>query len=860
MFSRHGGNTSMLARQAGIDKTAIVDFSASINPLGPPEYIRRIISRNIEQLCHYPDPESSTLIEAIARNLGIDRVQLVLGNGSTEIMYALPRALEKERAVIVVPSYSAYVAASRLAGREIDTLPLEESDGFKLNLSELAVRLRGDEIVFIGQPNNPTGICVPPHDLLRLVKTNPHTFFIIDESFAEFIDGYQSLVGCEAENIIIVRSLSMFYAIPGLRLGFAWASPDICRKLSRYILPWSVNTLAQEVGAAVIADREYGDETRRCVAELRQELEQQLSAIKGLHVFPGEANLLFVKIDSGLKTSRSLADLLMEDGIAIRVCDNFEGFADCGMFFRLAVRTREENTRLVQLLKRHLSGGRSSGKNKKYFSLMLQGTASNAGKSVLTSALCRILLQDGLRVAPFKAQNMSLNSYVTRDGLEMGRAQVVQAQACRLDPDVRMNPVLLKPSSGMGCQIIVNGKPVANMTVGQYVDYKALAWPAVTAAYDSLSAEYDGIILEGAGSPAEVNLKQHDIVNMRMARYADSPVLLAGDIDRGGVFASFIGTLEVMAEWERRLVAGFVVNRFRGIQSMLGDALAYTEAHTGKPVFGVVPYLPHLGLPEEDSVSFKSGLYDSEAPSGEHIDIALIDLPHISNFTDFEPFLGEPDVHLHIIRHAKELDAVKERIAALILPGSKNVMTDLDYLLQSGMADRIKNIADKSSSEIIGICGGFQMLGQSIVDPYSIESDGRDTRGLGLLSMTTTLEKDKTLIRRKAVHEKSGLEVHGYEIHHGRSSSGQKTVLRLEKGDRICASSPDSMIWGTYLHGIFDADPFRRWFIDQLRLRRGLVSVDRVVAPYDLEVALDRLADTVRQGLDMERIYRLLKL
>ncbi|MCJ7603268.1 MAG: cobyric acid synthase [Desulfobulbaceae bacterium] len=860
MFLGHGGNISMLAGQAGKSKAEIVDFSASINPLGPPEYIRRIISRNIEQLCHYPDPGSTTLLEAIAQSLNLGKSQLVLGNGSTEIIYAVPRALEKKRAVIPVPCYSDYAAASRLAGLEVDTVLLLERDGFKLNLSELAARLRGDEIVFLGQPNNPTGLTVANNELRHLVESNPQTFFIIDESFAEFIDGYWSVACWNAANLIMIRSLTKFYAIPGLRIGFACAAPDICRRLNRYILSWTVNTLAQEVGAAVVGDREYGDESKRQVAELRQELEQKLRSIKGLHVFAGQANFLLVKIDSGA-TARCLADLLMQDGVAIRVCDNFDGFADRGkFFFRVAVKTRDENSRLVQLLARHLDGRRQTKTKRKGFSLMLQGTASNAGKSVLTAALCRILLQDGLRVAPFKAQNMSLNSYVTRDGLEMGRAQVVQAQACKLDPDVRMNPVLLKPSSDMGSQVIVNGRPVANMTVGQYIAYKPKAWQAVTAAYDSLSAEYDGIILEGAGSPAEVNLKHHDIVNMRMARYARSPVLLAGDIDRGGVFASFVGTMEVMAEWERKLVAGFVVNRFRGNQSLLHDAFHYTEAHTGRPVFGVVPYLPHLGLPEEDSVSFKSGLYDAEAPAGEHIDIALIDLPHISNFTDFEPFLAEPDVYLHIIRHPQELEAIKDKVAALILPGSKNVMTDLDYLQQSGIAECIKKIAEGGSSEIIGICGGFQMLGQSIVDPYSIESDSRDISGLSLLNMTTTLEKDKTLTRRAAVHAQSGLEVHGYEIHHGRSSTGQKMVLQVEKGERICASSADSMIWGTYLHGIFDADPFRRWFIDQLRRRRGLVSLGRVIAPYDLEAAFDRLADTVRNGLDMERIYRLLNL
>ena len=244
---------------------------------------------------------------------------------------------------------------------------------------------------------------------------------------------------------------------------------------------------------------------------------------------------------------------------------------------------------------------------------MLQGTSSNAGKSVLTAALCRILLQDGIRVAPFKAQNMSLNSFIDRSGGEMGRAQVVQAQACRLEPDVRMNPILLKPNSDTGCQVIVRGKPVGNMRVGEYVDYKPQAFAAAKECYDALAAEFDAIVLEGAGSPGEVNLKSHDIVNMRMAEYAAAPVLVVGDIDRGGVFASFVGTMEVLAPWERKRVAGWIVNRFRGDASLLGPALDYTLQHTGRPVLGVVPYLAQLGLPQEDSVEFKSGALDQPA-------------------------------------------------------------------------------------------------------------------------------------------------------------------------------------------------------------------------------------------------------
>ncbi len=480
--------------------------------------------------------------------------------------------------------------------------------------------------------------------------------------------------------------------------------------------------------------------------------------------------------------------------------------------------------------------------------LMIQGTTSDAGKSVLVAALCRILLQDGWRVAPFKAQNMSLNSFVTRDGLEMGRAQVVQAQAARLDPDVRMNPVLLKPSSEVGSQVVVMGRPRGNMSVAEYVRYKDEVWRTVREAYDGLAAEFEVVVLEGAGSPGEVNLKAHDIVNMRMARHARAPVLLAGDIERGGVFASLVGHYEVMEPWERDLLAGYLINRFRGDPSLLGPALDFMKERTGRPVLGVIPYIHDLGLPQEDSVGFKSGLFQRSRPEGDHVEIAVIDLPHIANFTDIEPLLAEPDVFVRVVDRPAGIG----RPDAVILPGSKNVIADTAFLHRSGLADAIQRLAG-SGTEVIGICGGFQMLGRRIADPHRIEGGG--TRpGLGMLPVTTVLDPDKTLVQKRAVHAESGLPVHGYEIHHGRTESHALPALE-GAGD---AGARQGNVWGTYLHGIFDSDPFRRWFIDRLRQRRGLAPLGEIAATYDLEPALDRLAESVRRHLDMEAVYRLL--
>jgi len=464
---------------------------------------------------------------------------------------------------------------------------------------------------------------------------------------------------------------------------------------------------------------------------------------------------------------------------------------------------------------------------------------------------------DGVRVAPFKAQNMSLNSFVTRDGGEMGRAQVVQAQACRLDPDVRMNPILLKPSSDTGCQVILRGQPLANMDVAGYDAYKTKAVAAVRECYDSLATDFDAVVLEGAGSPGEVNLKDRDIVNMAMARHAEAPVLLVGDIDRGGVYASFVGTMEVLAEWERRLVAGFVVNRFRGDASLLDSAHDYTLQHTGRPVFGVVPYIRDLGLPDEDSVEFKKGATHNRAAVAGGVEIAVVDLPHISNFTDFDALLTEPDVSLRVVREPGRLG----RPDAVVLPGSKNTIGDLAYLRTTGLAAEVIALAQSGDAEIIGICGGFQMLGRSVADPASVESTRSRVEGLGLLDVETVFEPEKTLRRVETVHEPSGCTVVGYEIHHGKTGAGGLTpIVTSPDGEVIGVAGSDDRIWGTYLHGIFDADAFRRWFVDRLRVRRGLAPVGAVCGTYDLEPGLDRLAAVVRESLAMDRVYGLLGL
>ncbi|MEW6531353.1 MAG: cobyric acid synthase [Thermodesulfobacteriota bacterium] len=851
---KHGGNLRRMAVASGLPEEAVLDFSANINPLGPPEWLRAVVSSALSRVVHYPDPECTQLKAAAGDRFGVSAAEVLAGSGSTELIFLLARVAGRRRAVIPVPSYNDYAASAELAELHVERLLLRAESDFCVDYDELDRCLSADDLVFLGHPNNPTGLPLDRRAILDLAARHPQTLFVIDEAFADLADGAESFLASRLQNMVVLVSLTKTYAIPGLRLGCAVADSGLVRSIEAVQPPWSVNSIAQAVGCTALRDRKYVEQSRNFVREQRVRLQALLEELPDIKVYPGTANFLLLKLERTGITGTRVAERMLKDGIGIRCCGNFDGLDD--RYIRVAVRTADENQRLVDSLYRAMGKHPRATKPPRARCIMFQGTSSNVGKSVLTAALCRILLQDGHRVAPFKSQNMSLNSFVTRNGGEMGRAQVVQAQACRLEPDVRMNPILLKPNSDTGSQVIVMGKPVGNMDVQEYVNYKPTAFGAVAQAFDSLAGEFDVIVIEGAGSPGEVNLKHHDIANMKMAQYAKAPVLLVGDIDRGGVFASFVGTMEVLAEWERKLVRGFVANRFRGDAEILDSALEYTRRHTGKPVVGVVPFMSDLGLPEEDSVTFKGGFFDNHLPANDHVEIAVIDLPHISNFTDFDALRREPDVRVRIVRTPHDLNQPD----AVILPGSKNVPGDLAFLRDKGFDRKILDLSDRCGSELVGICGGFQMLGASIADPHGLESDGKTIPGLGLLGVETVLALEKTLTRVTAVHLESGESVIGYEIHHGETdTTAAQPCIRSENGALAGARSSDGRLWGTYLHGVFDSDGFRRWFIDRLRVRRGLPALGKVVAHYDLEPSFERLADVVRGSLDMGFIYKLLR-
>ena len=453
--------------------------------------------------------------------------------------------------------------------------------------------------------------------------------------------------------------------------------------------------------------------------------------------------------------------------------------------------------------------------------LMIQGTGSHAGKSLLVTAFCRIFKQMGYRVAPFKAQNMALNSFITEEGGEMGRAQVVQAEAAGVTPSVDMNPVLIKPQSDIGAQVIIQGKVVGNYSAVEYHSYKKEAIKIVKESYKRLAKKFDLILIEGAGSPAEINLKRHDIVNMRVAQMADAPVLIVSDIDRGGVFASLIGTMELLTTSEKKRVKGFIINKFRGDLNLLKPGLAFIKRKTGIKVLGVIPLIKDIYIQDEDSVSLEKKF---TMDTNGKLDIAVLNLPHISNFTDFDPLEREPGVTVHYI---EPTDRIGDH-DVLIIPGSKNTIEDLSFLKRSGYVEDIKRLNEKGST-IVGICGGFQMLGRTIKDPAAVESRFGSIEGLGLLNMETIFSKKKATYQVEAEEmsrngeDQSPETLRGYEIHMGRTKlmSGNPLFKISKKSGKRCshfdgAVSQDGKVWGTYIHGIFDNDGFRRRFIGKI--------------------------------------------
>ncbi|HEX7836049.1 MAG TPA: cobyric acid synthase [Kofleriaceae bacterium] len=500
--------------------------------------------------------------------------------------------------------------------------------------------------------------------------------------------------------------------------------------------------------------------------------------------------------------------------------------------------------------------------------LMVVGTSSGAGKSTLVAALCRILVRDGLRVAPFKAQNIALNAGVTPDGHEIGRATLVQAEAARIAPHPDMNPVLLKPEGARGSQVVLDGRAHGRIDAENWQALRPLLWRTITAALDRLRARTDVVVIEGTGSPVELNLARDDMANLSVARYADAPVLLVGDIERGGVFAALVGTLVLLPPEDRARIRGLIINKLRGDPALLGNALDLLRPHAfDLPTLGVIPYLPEIGLPAEDVASLPAS--PATAPHGELVQIAIVRLPHIANFDDFEPLAAEAGVAVRYVERASELD---DPPAAVIVPGSKVTLEDLAWLGRTGIAAAITRLA-RAGTAVVGICGGYQMLGRWLADPEGVEAaPGAEAAGLDLLPVRTVFERGKRTLRVEATVRAlagpfaalAGTTIRGYELHMGQSSAlpdapGLSPLCSArdsgpdDADDGLGVIDAGGRIWGTYLHGIFDNDDLRHAWLRSLGWQARGRRLDR-------EAAQDRLADHVAAHLDMAAVRRIIGL
>lgn len=484
--------------------------------------------------------------------------------------------------------------------------------------------------------------------------------------------------------------------------------------------------------------------------------------------------------------------------------------------------------------------------------LMIQGTMSNSGKTFVTAGLCRIFAKDGYVCAPFKSQNMALNSYITRDGWEIGRAQAMQAEAAGIEPLVSMNPILLKPNSDMGSQVIVNGEVLGNYPAVEYYKMKQKLKPEILKAFHSLEEQFDMIVIEGAGSPAEINLKENDIVNMGMAQMADADVLLVADIDRGGVFASVYGTIALLEPQEKERIKGIVINKFRGDVKILQPGIKMIEELTQIPVVGVLPYA-EIEIDDEDSLSDRLARREIAG----RIDIAVIRLPHISNFTDFAALTMMEEVSVRYVTKKSELLSPD----IIILPGTKNTMHDLSWLRESGLETAIWRLKEKT--RIIGICGGYQMMGEFLEDPRGIEHGG-SMKGIGLLPLKTVFEEKKTRTRKKAcLCSNPEIYARGYEIHMGSTekiAKGARPLFLLEDGKEEGYISENGKIWGTYLHGVFDEESFRRECLAVLFEKKGIGRQKETLSHEKYkEQQYDKLEHLLREHLDLEKIYQIVK-
>ena len=861
---------------------SIVDFSASTSPLSIHPAAREELKKRAlfpGDESGYPESDALKVRSLLGTFWDFDWERIIVGSGAVDIIYAISFLVVRDdsfRAVIFEPAFSEYESSLLAAGMGREKIMhCAVSDSQSIDFSFVRA-------VFLASPSNPDGRVSSFDEILRIERAceKSGALFVLDACFAQFSSHAENIlrriVGEKEsfKNLVVLNAFTKFYGLAGMRLGYALCFDGaFSSALGGQMRPWATGNIAQKCAAAVLIQeisQLEKDGTSRWVESVRALVEEEKNRFYALfdsaHVSykkSGANFILFMSVELS-KVVRNEGLVSVFGSCALRNCRDFFGLDES--WFRIGIKSKKENDVLLKALSGLFLGGAECAGGepaKKARVLMVQGTMSNAGKSILVAALCRIFRKDGFRVAPIKSQNMALNSGVTADGLEMGRAQMLQAQAALIEPDVRMNPILLKPSGDSTSQVIVNGEVLCTMSAKDYFSYRKSLVPAIMAAFGSLSAENDIIVVEGAGSPAEINLRENDIVNMGLAELLDAPVVLCGDIDRGGVFASLYGTCALVSPSERERIKGFVINKFRGDVGLLQDGLDQIQSMTDIPVLGVVPFIPELRLDDEDSLSERllSPVEKHKEETGAKIVILILKLPYISNFTDFDALCCVPGVLVRFFEPALEYGRIVDFLGIpdlIVIPGTKNSVRAMTFLHESGLSKIIRSYARERP--VIGICGGFQLLGEFLHDAEGNEDSSRTScmEALSLLPVETFFTREKT--RRRVSDEVpplegffsalSGKKIVGYEIHQGRTARSG--------GGELGACVSSGFVLGTYAHGFFDSPELLCALLGALCVRRGIppISVPNVSSLRERE--LSRLEMAVRRSVDMEKIYSIL--
>jgi len=841
----HGGRLSEAKERFG--HQAFLDFSVNTNAFWHPPAALAAVPLS-DAITRYPEADASSVRLLLADLYDVCPDHVLATAGAIEGLYLAVRLFTQKRALIFAPSFADYSRACLSAGLEIKICSLFPDPPDTEQFVQWALSV---DVVILGNPNNPTGRLFP--NLVEVVShpALSHLHWIIDEAFIEFVpapERHSLLPKIERlPNVLVLRALTKSWSVPGLRLGFlVTANLSWLAQLRAMQPPWPLCGVAESWANAHLKKPTLAavHESLRALAPERERFSTALSALPSLFPLASDANFLLVET-RGLNAT-NLAEALGRQGILIRECVGFLEL-EPERYFRVAVRTTLENDRLIDSLhnlSKALHSPRKTLNKKQMRAISVLGTSSNSGKSWVATALCAWLRRRGVRVAPFKAQNMSNNSAVTLDGGEIGRAQAVQAEACGLPPSVRMNPILLKPSGTSGSQLVVLGRARGHIKAREYYETIESLWPVVTESLGYWEGRCDALILEGAGSPVELNLMQRDLVNLWPVRQLDGRWLLVADIERGGVFAQVAGTWGLLEGCDRQRCAGLIVNKFRGDLSLFADAEHHFAPHFGAPFFGTLPYAAHLQPENEDSLS------EEPVASIHGEPIHWVRFPHLSNSQDTNPWQLDEGVRVEWVSHPASLSNAK----IVVLPGSKNTLADLAWLRSSGMADAVL-AAHQRGALIIGICGGFQMLGQYLSDPTGIAGERGEMVGLGLLPVETLFFEEKQLGTVKVRFEDEVWDA--YEIHMGRTTASRPVaplLTVLEEGAERAEGVRHNGVWGTYLHGVFESARIRLAATQSVGFFGHRASP--VAFRTQRETLYNGMADLIEEHLNLEDLWR----